>query len=228
MSAQAAARPGEFNLRFWETTVGKKAIMALTGVALFGFVVGHLLGNLQVYISREKLNAYGTLLHATPALLWGARIGLLVCVGLHIWSSVQLALRKNSARPVSYSKWKPTVSSYASRTMYWSGPIILAFVIYHILDLTLGRTNPRFVEGDVYNNVVTGFQNPLVSGFYILAMVLLGMHLYHGLWSMFQTLGASHPKYTPLLQLGAKLATFLVVLGNISIPVSVLAGILHL
>ena len=228
MSAAAAARPGGHVLRFWETTVGKKAIMALTGIALFAFVVGHLLGNLQVYSGRDKLNDYGRLLHHMPALLWGSRIGLLICVGLHIWATVKLAVKKNAARPVGYSKWKPTVSTYASRTMYWSGPIVLAFLIYHILDLTLGRTNPQFVEGDVYNNVVTGFSNPLVSGFYIIAMLLLGMHLYHGLWSMFQTMGAAHPKYTGILRLGATLFAILIVVGNISIPVAVLTGLVHL
>lgn len=225
MSTMAVGRPGLHVLRFWETTLGKKAIMAVTGVALFGFVVGHLLGNLQVYLGAERLNAYGNLLHHSPGLLWGARLGLLVCVGLHIWASVQLALRKNAARPVSYARWKPTVSTYASRTMYWSGPIILAFVIYHILHFTTGAAHNNFIPGDVYHNVVAGFSVWYVSAFYIFAMALLCLHLYHGLWSMFQTLGASHPKYSERLRLAARVFALLIFLGNISIPISVLAGL---
>lgn len=212
---------------FWDTVVGKKAVMAVTGVALFAFVVGHLIGNLQIYLGPEKLNAYGELLHHMPALLWSARIGLLICVGLHILASVQLALRKNAARPVAYARHSYTISNYASRTMYWSGPIVLAFIIYHLLHFTFGTVHPSFREGDVYHNVVTGFQQPIVSAFYIFAMALLCMHLYHGLWSMFQSLGASHPRYAPALRTVAKIGALFIFLGNISIPISVLAGVVH-
>jgi succinate dehydrogenase / fumarate reductase cytochrome b subunit len=213
--------------RFYTSTVGKKAVMASSGAILFLFVVGHLIGNLQIYEGPEKLNSYAAFLRSMPALLWTVRVTLLVMVGLHIWSSFALLRRKMDARPTGYVRWKASESSYASRTMYWSGPIILAFVIYHLLDFTFGTVNPRFREGDVYANVVASFRLIPVSAFYILAMVLLCMHLYHGLWSMFQSLGFYHPRYTPLLKRAAAAAAILIAAGNISIPVAVLAGLVR-
>jgi len=201
--------------------------MAVSGLVLFLFVIGHLIGNLQIYEGPEKLNNYAKFLRSIPAALWTVRITLLVMVLLHIWSSVQLALLKFDARPAGYVKKKATKSSYASRTMYWSGPIILAFVIYHLLDFTFGTVNPHFQEGDVYANVIASFQLVPVSAFYIVAMLLLCMHLYHGLWSMFQSLGFSHPRYTPVLKRSAAVMAILIAAGNISIPVSVLAGLVR-
>ncbi len=214
------------SLRFWQTTVGKKAVMAVTGVILFGFVVGHLLGNLQIYEGAEKLNHYSALLKSMPALLWGTRITLLISVILHIWASFQLWLLQREARPVKYIKKESINSTYASRTMMWSGPIVLAFIIFHLLHFTFGTVHPggAFDEHNVYNNVVTGFQVWPVSLFYIIAMAMLCYHLYHGLWSMFQSLGVSHPVYTPWLRRFAKLFAILIAVGNISIPVAVLAG----
>ncbi len=225
MSATAANLPVD-SLRFWQTTVGKKVIMAVTGFMLFGFICGHLLGNLQIYESPEHINHYAALLKSLPALLWGTRITLLIAVTLHIWSSFQLWLLQREARPVPYIKKANLNSTYASRTMIWSGPIILAFLIFHLLHFTFGTVHPGgpFDEHNVYNNVVTGFQYWPVSLFYIIAMLLLCYHLYHGLWSMFQSLGFSHPVYTPWLRRFAKLFAILIAAGNISIPVSVLAG----
>lgn len=216
------------SLRFWQTTVGKKAIMAVTGFILFGFVVGHLLGNMQIYISPERLDHYAAALKALPALLWGTRIALLVSATLHIWSSFQLEIMQRRARPIKYIKKASLNSTYASRTMRWSGPILLAFIIFHLLHFTFGTVHPGgpFSETDVYNNVVYGFQFWPVSLFYIIAMAMLCWHLYHGLWSMFQSLGFSHPVYTPWLQLFAKVFAILIAAGNISIPVAVLAGFL--
>jgi succinate dehydrogenase cytochrome b subunit len=210
--------------RFYASTVGKKAAMAVSGFILFLFVVGHLIGNLQIYEGPEKLNRYAALLRSMPALLWSVRTVLLAMVLLHIWSSVQLAARNIAARPVGYRKKKAVGSSYASRTMYWSGPIILAFIIYHLLDFTFGKVNPHFEPGNVYGNVVASFQLIPVAGFYILAMLLLCLHLYHGLWSMFQSLGIAHPRYTPMLRRGAAVMATLIAVGNISIPVAVLSG----
>jgi len=198
--------------------------MAVSGCILFLFVVGHLIGNLQIYEGPEKLNRYAALLRSMPALLWGVRTVLLAMVLLHIWSSVQLAGRNIAARPVGYRMKKATGSSYASRTMYWSGPIILAFVIYHLLDFTFGRVNPHFQPGNVYGNVVASFQLIPVAAFYIIAMLLLCLHLYHGLWSMFQSLGIAHPRYTPMLRKGAAVLATLIAAGNISIPLAVLIG----
>jgi succinate dehydrogenase / fumarate reductase, cytochrome b subunit len=213
-------------LRFWETTVGKKAVMAVTGVILFGFVVGHLLGNLQIYLPPEKINHYAEWLRTVPVLLWGARITLLISVCLHIWASFALWRLQRAARPIGYVKKSNTHSTYASRTMMWSGPIVLAFVIYHLLHFTFGVVHPGgpFDKHNVYNNVVYGFQVWPVSLFYIVAIIMLCYHLYHGLWSMFQTLGFSHPVYTPWLQRLARIAAILIAAGNISIPVAVLAG----
>ena len=201
--------------------------MAVSGLVLFLFVIGHLIGNLQIYEGPEKLNNYAKFLRSIPAALWTVRITLLVMVLLHIWSSVQLALLKFDARPTGYIMKKATQSSYASRTMYWSGPIILAFVIYHLLDFTFGTLNPNFQEGNVYANVVASFKLIPVSVFYIIAMLLLCMHLYHGLWSMFQSLGFSHPRYTPLVKRSAAVVAILIAAGNISIPLSVLIGLVR-
>src|SRR5260370_4081438 len=137
MSATSVNLPAS-NLRFWQTTVGKKAIMAVTGFMLFGFIVGHLLGNLQIYLPPEKINHYSAALKALPALLWSARITLLIAVGLHIWSSYKLWILQREARPIKYIKKANLNSTYASRTMLWSGPIILAFLIFHLLHFTFG------------------------------------------------------------------------------------------
>jgi succinate dehydrogenase / fumarate reductase cytochrome b subunit len=212
---------------FWSATNGKKIVMAITGFILFLFVIGHMLGNLQVFEGPDKLNAYGHFLHGVPELLWGVRIALLICVLLHIWASVELALRKNSARPVGYAKRENTVSSYASRTMYWSGPIILAFVIYHLLHLTAGVVHPGgdFVEGDVYHNVVTGFQVWYVSAWYVFSMILLAFHIRHGAWSMFQSVGINHPRHTPILKNAAAILAIVIAAGYISVPVSIMLGL---
>lgn len=212
---------------FWGSTVGKKIVMAVTGVILFLFVIAHLAGNLQVFEGPAKLNAYGAFLHTIGELLWPARIILLICVTLHIVATVQLALRKKRARPVAYSRKHAIASSYSSRTMYWSGPIVLAFIIFHLLHLTAGYIHPgaAYIEGDVYHNVVSGFQVWWVSLSYIVAICLLGMHLRHGLWSMFQTVGFLQAQHTAPLKTAAMVIALLIVLGYISIPISVLLGL---
>jgi succinate dehydrogenase / fumarate reductase cytochrome b subunit len=203
--------------------------MAITGAILFLFVIGHMIGNLQVFEGPEKLNAYGHFLHGIPEILWAVRIGLLAAVVLHIWASVELAVRKTQARPVGYAKKDNVASSYASRTMYWSGPILLAFIIYHLLHLTAGVVHPGtdFVEGDVYHNVVSGFQVWWVSAWYILSMILLGLHIRHGAWSMFQSVGINHPRHTPILNKAAAVLAVVIVLGYISIPLSILVGLVR-
>lgn len=225
MSATAVQLPAG-SLRFWQTTVGKKAIMAVTGLLLFLFLVGHLLGNLQIFEGPEKINKYAVFLRSVPALLWTTRIVLLVSVILHIWSSFQLWLLQREARPIGYVKKVNLSSTYASRTMQWSGPILLAFIIWHLLQFTFGAVHPGapFDEHNVYNNVVLGFQVWPVSLFYIIAMSMLCYHLYHGLWSMFQSLGFSHPVYTPVLKALAKVFGIVLAIGYISIPVAVLTG----
>lgn len=227
-----AINPVHRVVRFYEAPIGKKAIMALTGVILFGYVVAHLLGNLQIYGDPEQINKYAAFLHnpANAGLLWVARSALLVAVGMHIVASIQLWKLKNDARPVAYVKKDDAAATYASRTMMWSGPIVAAFVVFHVLHLTVGAVGPLPQEfgpnePNVRANVIAGFSNPAISGFYILAMVLLCMHLYHGLWSMFQSLGFSHPRYTPKLKTGAAIFAILIAIGNCSIPVAVMVGL---
>jgi succinate dehydrogenase / fumarate reductase, cytochrome b subunit len=211
---------------FWQSTNGQKVVMAVTGAIMFLFIIGHVAGNLQIFEGPAKLNAYGHFLHSIGELLWPVRIVLLLSVALHIIATVQLGLRNKAARPVGYSRKEAINSSYASRTMYWSGPIVLAFIIFHLLQFTAGYIHPgsQFIEGDVYHNVVAGFQVWWVSVWYIIAVSLLGFHLSHGLWSMFQSIGYNHPRHTPLLKKAAFVIALLITLGYISIPISVLLG----
>lgn len=214
---------------FLSSSIGKKTVMALTGAALFGFVVAHLVGNLQVFLGREAMNAYAVslrqLLHGTG--LWLARGGLLAAVALHIWAATSLTLMNRAARPRGYRQRQDLAATYASRTMRWSGVILALFVVYHLMHLTWGNAHPDFRHDDVYHNFIVGFQQPLVSFFYIVAMIGLGLHMWHGVWSMMQTLGLNHPRYNALRQGFAVLITLIVVLGNIAFPVAVLAGLLH-
>ena len=200
--------------------------MAVTGAMMFAFVVGHMLGNLQMFEAPEHINAYGHFLHNLGELLWIERGILLLTIALHTTATIQLALRSSAARPVGYSRRQAINSSYASRTMYWSGPIVLAFIIFHLLQFTAGYLHPHatFVEGDVYANVVSGFQVWWVSAWYIFAMILLGLHLSHGLWSMFQSVGLAHPRNSVLIKNAARAIATLIVLGYIAIPISVLLG----
>jgi succinate dehydrogenase / fumarate reductase cytochrome b subunit len=212
----------------YQSVIGKKVIMAVTGFILSGFVLGHMIGNLQVFAGPEKLNAYGAFLQSLGGALWAARIVLLASVGLHITMAVQLTKLKLDARPQPYVKKTALVSTYAARTMIWSGPIVGAFLVYHLLHFTTGQAHPDFKPGDVYANVITGFRNPAVSLFYMVANILLAFHLYHGVWSMFQSLGVAHPRYTPLLKRVAQAFGIVVGLGNVAMPMAVLTGILSL
>ncbi|MGB9457775.1 MAG: succinate dehydrogenase cytochrome b subunit [Bryobacteraceae bacterium] len=228
-----AIHPIHRAVRFYEAPIGKKAVMAITGVMLVGYVFAHLLGNLQIYSSDpEQINRYAAFLHnpSNAAALWAARSGLFVAVVLHIVAAVQLWLQNLAARPVGYVKKADVPTSYAARTMIWSGPIVGAFVIFHVLHLTVGAVVPLHELGpnmpDVRYNVINGFSNPWISGFYILAMILLCLHLYHGMWSMFQSLGISHPRYTPVIKKAAAVLAVAVAVGNCSIPIAVLTGLL--
>ncbi|MGC2163456.1 MAG: succinate dehydrogenase cytochrome b subunit [Silvibacterium sp.] len=227
MSASAVDVSRHRAPNFWQSTNGKKVVMAVTGAIMFLFIIGHLLGNLLIFDGRARINAYAEFLHFDSTLLWIIRIVLIVSVVLHITATVQLALRNKKARPVGYSRKEAINSSYASRTMYWSGPIVLAFLIFHLLQFTAGYIHPEatFIAGDVYHNLVTGFQVWWVAAWYIFAIILLGLHLRHGLWSMFQSVGYNHPRHTPLLKKAALLIAVLIVLGYISIPISVVTGL---
>jgi succinate dehydrogenase / fumarate reductase cytochrome b subunit len=214
------------------STIGRKLLMAITGLLLVGFVVGHMVGNLKIFLGPEALDhyAHGLKEFGDPFLgkgqfLWIARLSLLGAVGIHIWAALSLARQNRQARPVGYKKWEADRSTYASRTMRYGGVILLLFIIYHLLHLTLGTVHPDFGTS-VYANVISGFQQWPVAAVYILANLALGLHLYHGFWSLFRTLGANNPSRETLRRRTALGVALVVALGNISIPVSVLTGIL--
>ena len=219
---------------FYRSAVGKKAVMAVSGVILFGFVLGHMIGNLKLYEGPQLLNSYAGFLRSvgTPALpteglLTIARLVLLVAVVLHMWAAWQLTQLNRQARPAEYARRDVVHTTYASRTMRWGGIIILLFVIYHLLDLTWGATNPDYIEKDVYHNVVASFSRWWISLFYIVAQVALGLHLYHGLWSMFQSLGWNHPRFNRWRSAFAHVFAWIITLGNISFPLAVLTHVVR-
>jgi len=232
----AASRPprASWIVAFYRSAIGKKAVMAVTGVFLFGWIFLHMLGNLKVYTGAEHYNAYAAFLITMGAPLLpnkGAlivvRILLLIAVWLHIQAATQLTIMNRNARPVGYTDRDYVSATYAARTMRWGGVIIALFVIYHLLHLTFGTLHPDFIEGDVYHNFVTGFQVWWVSAIYIIANLALGMHLYHGLWSMFNSVGLSHARFNPWKRAFATVFSVIVTLANVSFPIAVLAGILH-
>jgi len=219
------------------STLGRKYIMALTGLGLFGFVVAHLLGNLQIFLGPEAINRYGSFLKSLGEILWAARIALIVMVVLHIWAAIKLSAENRAARPVGYGKYKPVGSSYASRTMLMSGLIIAAFIIYHLLHYTalikeINLTGTDFSQlqdekgrHDVYRMMVLGFQQPMVSIFYVIAIALLSLHLSHGVSGMFQSLGLRSKNYKGLIDGLAKFMAIALFAGYVSIPLAVLFGI---
>jgi succinate dehydrogenase / fumarate reductase cytochrome b subunit len=225
-----------------KSSLGKKYIMALTGCALFLFVIGHLAGNLQIFLGREAINRYGFFLQSNPELIWPARLGLLAMVALHIWSATKLSLENRAARPVDYEVYRPLGSTYASRTMLMGGSVVFVFIIYHLLHYTaqlqfLNLTHQdfrTFMEAlpgqvpserhDIFKMMVVGFSNPWVSGFYVLGLALLCLHLSHGASSMFQSLGWKNDAYRPFLDRAAQVVAVLIFLGYSSIPVAILCG----
>lgn len=218
---------------FLQSTIGKKVVMAVTGLILVGFVVGHMAGNAQLYLpphnGEHPLDEYGRmlreLLHGTG--IWIARAVLLGAVAAHIWAAVTLTALNKAARPVAYRAVQHRASTFGSRSMIFSGLIVLVFIVFHLLHFTTGTVHPTFVDGKVFHNVVTGFQVPWVSGFYIVAMLALAPHLRHGVWSLFQTLGLSHPRWDRLRVPVALGVTAAVVVANISFPVAVLTGLVR-
>ena len=217
-----SSRPAQL----WNSTVGKKIVMALTGAIGVGYLVAHVSGNLLVFSGPERINAYAALLKSNPVLLWTARTILIVAVLLHIIAAYQLARMSQKSRPVSYKRWRAVGSDFASRTMRWTGPLVGLFIVYHLLHFTVGAVHPAFDEHNVYHNVISGFQLWYVSAIYIIAMLALSLHLYHGAWSMFESLGINHLKYNRLIRVLATAVTVVVVVGFISIPVAVLLGLI--
>ena len=223
-------------VQFYRSTIGKKIIMAVTGLIGIGFVVGHMAGNLQAFVGRDKLNGYGALLHGPLGeLLWLVRLVLIVAVILHVLMAYQLTMRARAARPVAYNRRQAQVSTWASRTMRWGGVLLLLFIILHILHFTTGQVDPADWRGrldaagrrDVYGNLVASFRIWWVAGFYVLAMIFLGLHLYHGAWSSVRTLGYARPSPHPLHRRIALLVAVAVWLGFTLVPLGVVAGLIR-
>ncbi len=231
----------------FQSSIGKKFIMGATGLILLAYVIGHLVGNLQIFLPKERINSYAHLLHSSPGLLWTARLVLLAAVGLHIWSAIAMAAINQKARPTAYGM-KGTVpygSSWASRHMFMTGVVIAAFVVYHILHFTTqvpavnllggGQDFRQFfvTEGeqagyrDVHAMLVAGFRQPIVSLFYIIAVGLLCVHLSHGASSMFQSLGMQEGAWRRRLEVGATVLAILIFAGYASIPAAVLLRIVQ-
>lgn len=218
------------------SSLGKKFIMAGTGLLLFLFVVAHLAGNLQIFLGPEVINRYGNFLQTNEEILWPARIGLLVLVFLHIWAAIKLSLENKAARPQPYAQYEVVVASYASRTMIWSGFIVLAFIIYHLLHFTVQVQGINFTgrsftaledakqQHDVFAMMVLGFSQPVVALWYIFAMFLLFMHLSHGLSAMFASLGWKSQAYQCVIEKFAVIASWAIFVGYISIPIAIWLG----
>ncbi len=224
-----------------DTTIGKKAVMAVSGAVLLGFVLVHMAGNLLVFSGPDALNNYADGLRKLGPLLWIARAVLLGAVLAHIWAAISLVKANDAARPVKYQVVQPVATTYAARTMRYGGMIVLFFVLYHLAHLTFGVTvpggkaaapaagMPGALSGtDVFYNVVASFQVPWIVGVYIVAQLALCLHLYHGAWSFMQTLGLNHPRYNALRKNFAVAFATVILVGNLSMPLAIMAGVIKL
>jgi succinate dehydrogenase / fumarate reductase cytochrome b subunit len=233
MATSPQARVRGVRLGYWDSSVGKKQVMAVSGFIMLGYLVLHLWGNLKLFAGAQAINTYaawlrtvGDPLFGYSQLLWIVRIVLAVALVLHLWAAWAVTRQDLAARPVRYARRRNRESTYASRTMRWGGVIIALFLVYHILDLTTGTVHAgTYQEGNVYQNMVSGFQVWYVSLIYIVAMIAIGLHLYHGVWSMFQTVGWNGQRLTHIWRWLAGIVAVVIALGNISIPVAVLTGI---
>lgn len=212
-------------VRFWQSSVGKKAVMAVTGLAMVAFLISHVLGNLQVFEGSQKINDYSAALRRLGPLLYLARAGLTVSLVLHVIAAYQLTQRKRSARPIEYAGREPQVSTFAARTIRWGGVFVLVFIVLHLLHFTFGTIHPAFDHKDVYGNVVAAFQVWWVALLYLIAMVVVGLHLYHGTWSSIRSLGLTRPAADPLKRRVVTVFAWAIYLGFSIIPVAVLAGV---
>ncbi|NOT59782.1 MAG: succinate dehydrogenase cytochrome b subunit [Acidobacteria bacterium] len=229
----ATASSAGLLLRLWQSSLGKKYVMAVTGLGLYGFVVIHLLGNLQIFAGETAINEYAHALKANPVILWGARFGLLTIVTLHIVAALQLAAANKKARPMDYAVGKPVASTLAQRTILVSGLVILSFIIFHLAHFTLGWVNPELLTyeaggiHDVRRMMIEGLSNPIAALFYIISMGLLMLHLSHGVSSLFQSLGLRSKKTVAVFDKLAKASGLLLFLGNTAIVLAVLFGLIR-
>ena len=225
--------PDISTVRVTRTSIGRKLLMASASILLFLYIVAHLAGNLKLFLGAEAFNHYaewlrvvGEPLFPEKSVLWIARVVLLAALFVHIGEYVLLWLQKRRARTKRYKKFDPQVFSWTSRAMMWGGIAIFAFVAFHLLHLTTGDVHPEFIVGDAYHNVVAGFQSLPVAGIYMVGVVALGLHLYHGLWSALQTFGINNPKYNRYRRPAAGIIAVLITVGYLSIPIAVLAGVI--
>ncbi len=214
--------------QFYSSAIGKKAVMAVTGVIGIGFLILHVLGNLLAFRGPDALNSYSRFLRNTGELLWILRAVLIVSLILHVVAAVQLTLQNRAARPTGYAMRESQVATLASRTMRIGGVLLLVFIVVHILHFTTGTIRPAgsFVAGDVYANVVSSFRLWWVTLFYVVAMVALGGHLYHGAWSSARSVGATQPTMNPLQHRASLLIAIFIWLGFTIVPVAVLLGVI--
>lgn len=211
-----------------DTTVGKKAALAVSGIVLFGFVIGHMLGNLQVFLGPEVFNGYAHSIKSNLPLLWGVRVVLFIAMVVHVALVLELYRKTLAARPVAYRVKKNIATSYAASAMKYSGPALLLYLLFHLAHFTvpgLSLGPHEFSPTDAYSNFVSGFSVPWVTAIYVVANLLLGLHLYHGAFSMLQSLGLEHPRYDRRLRGIARGFAFLVTAGNVILPFSVLFGV---
>ncbi len=216
---------------FYRSSIGKKITVAVTGVIMVLFLIGHMMGNLLLFEGPgqagepARLNQYAELLRFEPVMLWIIRLVLLATVVLHVITVIQLSLENNRARNVKYAVKKHQAATVSSRTMLWGGFIVAAFIVFHILHFTTGTIYSAHYEHlKPYHNVITSFQNPIFAGLYILAMVVIFFHLNHGIKSGFETLGVTHPRYVNLVRLGGPILALLIAAGFLLVPLAVLAG----
>ena len=213
--------------RFWQSTIGKKIVMAVTGIVGILFVIGHMLGNLQMFYpdAPVAMRHYAELLRTSMPVLWTIRLGLLAAVVLHAVSAYQLTMISRRARPADYAVRSPQVTTLSAKTIRWGGVLLLAFIVFHLLHLTIGAVHPQFTHLDPYNNIRTGLASPVVAGFYLLAMAALGLHLYHGTWAAFRTLGVARASTQPLKRRVALIVAIVVAGGFMAIPLAAMAGL---
>ncbi len=211
----------------WHTTIGKKVVMAVTGLIGLLFLISHVISNLLVFTDPHHLDEWGAFLRSLGPALWLARFGLLAAVVLHVVAAVQLTRMSQAARPAGYSRHERQVATYAARTMRWGGLLLLVFIIFHIMHLTWGQFHPDFHEGEVGRNLITGLAVKPIAIFYALAMVALGMHFAHGVWSVFQTLGLNHPAWNRSRMVISITLAVLIAGGFLAIPLAALFGVLR-
>lgn len=220
---------------FTKSSIGRKVLMAITGPILFAFLVGHMIGNLQIFIGQDQLNTYAQTLKDLPYLTYTVRVLMLVVLIIHVWNAVRLYFENRASRPIKYVINNTVQASLASRTQFWTGLGVFLYVVYHLLHFTFIVTNPRYAHltdaagrHDVYSMVVLGFQNYLISGVYIVAMFLVAYHLSHAIFSFLQTLGLNNPRVQTTLKRIAYAIAVVIFIGYVSMPVAVLVGIINL